>query len=347
MFLDQAPDKRTERSAKLRWGVLSTARIGLRALVPAIQRSRNGMVAAIASRDLDRAQQAAQAHEIPRAFGSYEELLQSPDIDAVYISLPNSLHKEWAVRAAEHGKHILCEKPLTLTASEAQEMIGAARRNHVLLAEAFMYRFHPQFAKLQALIAEGAIGRVQIIRSAFGFLLEDMNNIRMHPELGGGALMDVGCYCVNMSRLVAGIEPVEVRADMVVGDKSGVDETLTGILRFPNETIAHFDCSFRTDYREWLEVQGTTHRLHLPRPIKPGTRTGEIYFSYDETSETNPTSIIIPAPAANHYRLMVEDFAEAALLGKRLRFPGEDALANMRVIDALYESARTGRRVKL
>lgn len=330
---------------ELRWGILSTARIARKAVIPAIRQSRSGTVAAIASRTLESAQQMAQEFQVPQAFASYEEMLQSPDVDAVYIPLPNHMHREWTVRAAEHGKHVLCEKPLALNAAEAEEMIAAAQRNHVLLAEAFMYRFHPQFAKVRELLADGAIGEVQVIRSAFCFHLTDPKNIRLVPEMGGGALMDVGSYCVNMARLIAGMEPSEVNAVALWGRNNGVDETLVGILRFPNDVVAHFDCSFRSDYREWLEVQGIKNRLHLPRPVKPGTRTAEIYLSYDETSETNPRSTVISAPAANHYRLMVEDFGRAALEGTELRFTPEDGLANMRVIDALYESARTGRAV--
>ncbi len=330
----------------LRWGVLSTAKIGLKAVIPAIRQSKNGVVAALASRSLETAQEAAKTNNIPLAFGSYEELLASREVDAIYIPLPNSMHKEWTIRAAEQGKHILCEKPLALNTAEANEMIAAAGKNHVLLMEAFMYRFHPQFAKLKALLAGGAVGNVRIIRSAFGFDIQGPTNIRLDPQLGGGALMDVGCYCVNMSRLVAGAEPVEVRADAVFG-QTGVDETLTGILRFPDDVVAHFDCSFRSDYREWIEVQGTARRIDLPRPIKPGTHSAEIYLRYDETNEVSPQSALITAPAANHYRLMVEHFAEAALDGIALRYPPADAHANMRVIDALYESARSGRAVPI
>src|SRR5512142_1085228 len=331
---------------KLRWGILSTAKIGIKAVIPAIQQSNNGQVVAIASRRMDKASEVAKSLGIPRAFGSYEELLESREVDAIYIPLPNNLHKEWTLRAAEHGKHILCEKPFALNAAEVDEMIAAAQKNHVLLMEAFMYRFHPQFAKLKSMIAEGTIGKLQIIRSAFCFHLQDAHNIRLDTELGGGALMDVGCYCVNMSRLVAGAEPLEVKATALTG-KSGVDETLNGILQFPDDVTAHFDCSFRTDYREWLEIQGSARRMDLPRPIKPGTRSAEIYLRYDESDQTNPQSSLYMAPAANHYRLMVQQFAQAALEGTHLPYPPEDGRANMRVIDALYESARTGRTVRI
>ena len=334
----------TAMEKQIRWGVLSTAKIGLKAVIPAIGRSRNGVVAALASRSLQSARDAAATAGIPLAFGSYEDLLDSRDVDAVYIPLPNALHKEWTIRAAEHGKHVLCEKPLALNAGEAKEMIAAAQANHVLLMEAFMYRFHPQFAKLRTLIADGTIGELRVIRSAFGFGLQDSHNIRLNPELGGGALMDVGCYCVHMSRLVAGTEPDEVFAQAVTG-ATGVDEAMTAILHFPHDVLAHFDCSFRTDYRESLEVQGTARRVDLARPIKPGFRAAEIYMRYDETNEAAPRSALITAAAANHYRLMVEYFAGAAIEGRTLNAETRDALCNMRVVDALYESARTGRQV--
>ena len=332
---------------KLRWGILSTAKIGIKAVIPAIQQSNNGVVAAIASRDATRAQETAKALRIPRAFGSYEALLESPDIDAVYIPLPNNLHKEWTIRAAARGKHILCEKPFALHAAEVGEMIAAAKQYRVLLMEAFMYRFHPQFAKLKSLIDEGVIGKVQTIRSAFSFFLNRPNDIRIKKETGGGALMDVGCYCVNMARLVVGAEPLQVQATMVMHENQQVDDTLAAIIHFPGDVVAVFDCSFRTDYREWLQVQGIEGRLDVPRPVKPMDHPAEIILSRGEKADAVFEPTTYTAPAANHYRLMVEHFADAALNGAPLRYPPELDRGNMRAIDALYESARTGRAVRL
>ncbi len=326
---------------KLRWGILSTAKIGIRAVIPAIQQSSNGVVAAIASRSADAAQNAAQAAGIPHAFGSYAALIESPDIDAVYIPLPNHLHKEWAIHAAQCGKHVLCEKPFALNASEVDEMIAAARQHRVLLMEAFMYRFHPQYAKIKELVASGAIGQVQVIRSAFCFTLNRPNDIRLKKEMGGGALMDVGCYCINMSRLIAGTEPTEVQASVVLHGNKEIDDSLAGILRFPGGVLAIFDCSFHTDYTEWLQIQGTTGRIDLPRPIKPRGNPAEIILRRDEKADVPATLTTITAPAANHYQLMVEHFADAALHSKPLRYPPDLDRGNMRVIDALYESART------
>jgi len=323
---------------KLRWGILSTAKIGVKSVIPAIQQSQNGVVAAIASRDARSAQQAAKSLGLPHAFGSYEALLESPEVDAVYNPLPNSMHKEWTVRAAERGKHILCEKPFALNVAEVDEMIAAAKQHRVVLMEAFMYRFHPQYDKVRELIASGAIGALQVIRSAFCFRLEDFSNIRLRKELGGGALMDVGCYCVNVSRLVAGAEPVGVQASAVFGEKSQVDETLTGILRFPNNVIGHFDASFRTGFRSWVELQGTEGRLELERPFlshQVGGIGKIVVHRADDTREEFATR------AANHYQLMAEHFADAVLKGQPLRYPPELDRGNMRVIDALYESARS------
>ncbi len=332
---------------KLRWGILSTARIGIRELIPAIRQSSNGIVAAIASRDERTAQEAAKAGGIPRAFGSYEAMLESRDIDAIYNPLPNNMHKEWTIHAVGHGKHVLCEKPFALNATEADEMIAAARQHRMLLMEALPYHFHPQYARVRSLIADGAIGQLKTIRMAFCFWLERDPDIRWNKDMGGGSLMDVGCYCVDMSRLIARAEPMEAQATAIWHKKYRVDETLAGLLRFPNDVIALFDCSFRTDYRESLDIQGTTGRILLPRPVKPLTQPAEIILYREETRDTLANQITVTAPAGNPYRLMVEHFADAVLNGKPLLFPPEEGRANMRVIDALFESACTGRAVQL
>jgi D-xylose 1-dehydrogenase (NADP+, D-xylono-1,5-lactone-forming) len=327
---------------KLRWGILSTARIGVKTVIPAIQQSGNGVVTAIASRDLRVAQETAQSLGIPNAFGSYEAMLESPEIDAVYNPLPNSLHKEWSIRAAGRGKHILCEKPFALNAAQVDEMISAAKQHGLLLMEAFMYRFHPQIAQVQELIASGAIGTTQVIRSAFGFRLEDYSNIRLNPTLGGGSVMDVGCYCVNVSRLIAGAEPIQVQSSAVIGP-SRVDETLAGILLFPDNVIAHFDSSFRTDYREWVAVEGSEGRLELERPFRSHAAGGEGRITLHRKDSTHEEFIT----HGNQYQLMAEHFADAALNGKPLRYPPELDRGNMQVIDALYESARTHKTMDL
>lgn len=333
-------------ASKLRWGILSTAKIGLRAVIPAIQQSCNGEVVAIASRDADKAKQIAQSLNLPRAFDSYEAMLDSPDIDAVYIPLPNSLHHAWTIRAAEARKHILCEKPFALNTAQVDEMIAAAKQHRVQLMEAFMYRFHPQFARVKELIAHGTIGDVRVIRSAFCYFLNRPGDIRRKKTLGGGALMDVGCYCVNMSRMFAGAEPVEVQASAFIG-ASGVDETLAAILKFPNNVVAVFDCSFQSDYREWMQVQGTHGRIDVPRPIKPMTQPAEILITLGEKADALVMPLVEKIPGVNHYQVMVEHFADAVLYGMPQLYPPELDRGNMRVIDALFQSVETGRAVKL
>jgi len=218
-----------------RWGLLSTARINRR-IVAAARGSNEIQLVAVASRERARAEEYARANEIGRAHGSYEELLAAEDVDAVYIPLPNSLHVEWSVRALEAGKHVLCEKPLARSAAEAERAFAAAERTGRLLEEAFMYRHNPQTARLEKLVDEGAVGRVRLIRAVFSFPVQGERNIRLLAELDGGALLDVGCYCVSGARLLAG-EPESVWAESVAGP-TGVDEVLAGALRFPGGVLA-------------------------------------------------------------------------------------------------------------
>jgi xylose dehydrogenase (NAD/NADP) len=323
-------------SSRIRWGVISTANIGRWAVNPAIQASRNGKLVAVASRDEARAQAFAAAHGIPVAYGSYQALLEDPAIDAVYIPLPNSLHREWAIRAAEHGKHILCEKPLAMTAAEAEEMGAAAEASGIRLMEAFMYRFHPRTELAVRLVRDGQVGEVRMVRSAFTFRLTRPDNIRLKPELGGGALMDVGCYCVNISRTIAGTEPVEVHATARWG-RTGVDEQLAGTLRFPDGSLAQFDCALTLERREWYEVAGTEGSLGVADAFLPGNDTVSI-----EERRGRGETVRHPVDGADEYRLMVEHFADCVLQNQAPRYPVSEAAANLRVIEALYHSARTG-----
>jgi predicted dehydrogenase len=319
----------------IRWGVLGTANIGRAAVNPAIQASRNGTLLAIASRDHERAREFAARWGIPRAHGSYEALLTDPDVDAVYIPLPNNLHREWTIRATEHGKHVLCEKPLALTAGECREMHAAAGANGTLLMEAFMYRFHPRTELLLAMVASGALGAVRAIRSAFTFRLTRPDNIRLRPDLGGGALMDVGCYCVNVSRTVAGGEPTEVQAWATWGP-SGVDVELTGVLRFESGLIAHFDCALTMDRRELVEVAGVDAILTMEAAFLPGTGAVSLI------ERCAGAAVRHEVQGTDEYRLMVEHFADAALHGYHPRYAADDATANMAAIEGLYQSARAG-----
>ena len=294
----------------LRWGVISTANIGRAAVNPAVQASSNGELLAVASRDADQARAFADEHGIPRSYGSYEELLADPDIDAVYNPLPNSLHLEWSVRAAEAGKHILCEKPLALDEAECREMAAAADANEVRLLEAFMYRFHPRTQRVVELVREGAIGDLRVIRSTFTFRLTKPDNIRLDPDLGGGALMDVGCYCVNVSRTMAGAEPEEVMATANWTDR-GVDEEMSGVLRFPGGVLAHFDCALTMERCEVYEVAGTEGHLEVPASFLPGTADAPIHHHRGRAGvETEMVA------GADEYQVMVEHFAECVLAGR-------------------------------
>jgi len=323
---------------RLRWGVLSTANIGRAAVNPAIQASRNGELLAVASRDTERARAFAENHGIPRAFGSYEELVADDDIDAVYIPLPNGLHREWVIRCAEAGKHILCEKPLALNAAECLEMDEAARANGVHLMEAFMYRFHPRIERVRARIAGGDIGVLRMIRSSFTFKLTRPDNIRWDPDLGGGALMDVGCYCVNVSRTLVDAEPIEVQAFAKWTDRD-VDSELVGTLRFPDDVIAHFDCALTMERNEVVEAAGTDGVVVVPSAFLPGT--DEVPIHLDRGRGARETETVA---GHDEYLLMVEHFADAVLNDRPLRYSAQEAAANMRVIEALYRSARNGGR---
>ena len=318
---------------KVRWGVISTANIGRAAVNPAIQASSNGDLVAIASRSDDAAKAFAEECGIPGHYGSYEALLEDDGIDAVYIPLPNHMHKEWTVRAAEAGKHVLCEKPLALNAAECEEMEAAAVEHGVKLMEAFMYRFHPRSRQVVDMVRGGVVGELKTIRSAFTFRLTRPDNIRWMPELGGGALMDVGCYCVNVSRTIAGEEPKMVQATASRAD-TGVDDHLVGILRFAGGVVAHFDCALTMERCEFCEVAGTEGYLRVPAAFLPGTADADI-----EEYRGRGDATVHTVSGVDEYQLMVEHFADCVLNDQPPRYSAAEAARNMRVIEALYESA--------
>ncbi|NWF70743.1 MAG: Gfo/Idh/MocA family oxidoreductase [Chloroflexi bacterium] len=329
---------------KIRWGIISTARIGARHVIPAIQQSSNGVVAAVASRDLARAQDFAAAHGISKAYGSYEEMIADPEIDAIYNPLPNGMHGEWSIACAEGGKHVLCEKPLARAAAEAQQMADVFAQKGLLLSEAFMYRFHPQTDKVKELVDSGALGKLQFIQATFNFMIGSEEDIRLDPALAGGALMDVGCYCLNIMRHLTGEEPVEARALADFGARSGVDERMVGVLRFPSGVMGHFDCSFRTLFTQTYEVRGADGRILVERayvPFRPDPEAPVTLrlWRRQPGSEAHEYREI-EVPRANHYVLMVEDFAAAILEARAPRFGAADGVANMRAIDLLYAAAR-------
>jgi predicted dehydrogenase len=314
---------------RLRWGILSTARIGLRRVIPAIAASETGALAAIASRTQAKARDAAARFGIPRAHGAYEDLLADPDVDAVYISLPNTLHKEWTLRAAAAGKHVLCEKPIGLNAAEAQEMAGAASRAGILLQEAFMYRYHPQIERLDAMVRGGAVGRPWLVRAGFTFTVGSEEDIRLDRTLGGGGLLDVGCYTVSISRLLLG-EPERAAAAAIF--ERGVDVRLSGLLTFPKSTSALIDCGLRAAERQFCEVVGTEGTITLPRPFLPGEDPALILLRRRDGEER------VEIPGTNQYARMIDHFGACVLTGVPPRYLASDAVANMRALDLLHSS---------
>lgn len=320
---------------RIRWGILSTANIGRKRVVPAMQRSVHGTVAAVASRDYDAARQFADELDIPKAYGSYEELLADPEIDAIYNPLPNSLHAEWSIKCAEAGKPTLCEKPLASDAPEAQTMVDAFVSRGILFAEAFMYRFHPQTLLVKQMVQDGSIGDLTVIEASFSFSISQENNIRLNKSLAGGALMDVGCYCVNLARLMAGAEPTEAKASAIVGRESGVDETLAGVLTFGSGILAHFDCSLRLPLRHRYHLRGTKGDIAVEEAfVVPADRESIVRVREGDASRE------IQIQPANSYTLMADDFARALIDNRPPAYMPADGVANMAVLDQLYRSAR-------
>jgi predicted dehydrogenase len=332
------------QSNLVRWGVLGTARIA-DSLVNAIRSSENCELTAIASRDRAHAQAWAAERDVPLAFGSYGAMLASDAIDAVYVPLPNALHREWAIRAAQNGKHILCEKPLATGAHEAEEMVAAAEANGVRLMEAFMYRFHPQTAQVKQFVEDGAVGEVKMVRANFGFHLSGPDDVRWSKELGGGALLDVGCYCVNVARLVMGAEPVSVSATANWAS-TGVDETICGVLEFSSGALGVIGASLQTG--AWLDqslvVSGTKGRINVATPFRMSVEPETFLV---DNLDNQGSSESVQVPGANEYQRMVEHFASALLNDRPPDYTPHDSLGNMRVLDALLESARTGRSVAI
>ncbi|MGH3041242.1 MAG: Gfo/Idh/MocA family protein [Gaiellaceae bacterium] len=315
----------------LRLGILSTARINRR-IVPAARETELVDVVAVAGRDRSRAETHAREHGIGRVHGSNEALLGDPDVEAVYVPVPNSLHVDWSRRALEAGKHVLCEKPLTDRREDAEALFDLAERKGLVLAEAFMYRHNPQTRRLEELVRTGAIGRLQLVRTSFSFLVEGEANIRLDPELGGGSVLDLGCYCVNGARLLAG-EPESVFGQQVLGP-TGVDDLFIAVLTFPEGVHALVDCGLRLPFRATLEAVGSEGSVFVDDPwlcSRPGLelrRDGEVEHVAVETADS--------------YLLELEDFARAVagegepLLGR------EDAVGQARVLGALRRSAADG-----
>jgi len=321
-----------------RWGLLGTARIN-RMVIPPLRVSHGNRLLAIASRDTARATAYAREWGIERAHGSYEALLADPEIDAVYVPLPNHLHAQWTIEAARAGKHVLCEKPLALSVAEVDAMTSAAREAGVAVAEAFMYRHHPQTLKVRELVQAGAIGRVRFLRGTFSFPLSRPNDVRLRPEWGGGCLWDVGCYPLGFVRFVLGKEPLEVFGAAVLGP-TGVDETFAGQLVFPDDVLVQIDAGFRAPLRAELEIAGTEGTILVRRPWRPALGVPVLLTRKGETEE-------LAVGGGDRYRLEIEDLADAARERRSPRISLAESCGNVAAIAALLRSAREGRPVRL
>lgn len=312
---------------KVKWGVLGYARIARNSVIPAICRVDNSEFYALASRDRAKLEECRTRFNCPKLYDSYERLLEDPEVQAVYIPLPNSLHKEWSIKAMNRGKHVLCEKPLALNEAECLEMIAAATANRVLLMEAFMYRYTDRIKKVQAILADGAIGAVKYINSTFRFYLDRANTIKLQPELGGGSLYDVGCYPVNFVGMVTGKTPESYSAEWVL--ENGVDVIFSAALRYSDGVIATINSGFNSFREMRSEVIGTEGRLEIPDTFMG--EAGTIRLITDAGVNE------IPVSQADRYALEVTDFAAAILSGRKPMLSLDESLRNIGVIERLHK----------
>jgi predicted dehydrogenase len=323
---------------QLRWGILGTARIN-RMLIPPLRVSKGNRLVAVASREQARAEEYAREWQIERAVSPYEALLADPEIDAVYIPLPNHLHAEWTIKAARAGKHVLCEKPLALSVDEVDAMTAACREAGVALAEAFMYRHHPQTLKVKELLDSGAIGALRFLRGSFSFPLVRPNDVRLRPEWGGGCLWDVGCYPLSFARFLVGREPVRVVGSQVLG-ATGIDETFAGQVEFPGDVLFQFDSGFRSQVRAEMELAGTGGTIRVRHPWRP-----EQDYPLLVTRDGNTEEIKVPGE--DRFLLEIEDLEQVVRTGKPPRVSLADSRANVAALVALQRSAREAKPIEL
>jgi predicted dehydrogenase len=322
----------------LRWGLLSTANIN-RSLIPPLKASKRNRLVAVASRSQAAAEKYAHEWKIPRAFGSYDALLNSRDVDVIYNPLPNGLHAEWTIKALQAGKHVLCEKPMALSLAEMDAIQNASRQTGRVVAEAFMYRHHPQTLKVKEMVADGSLGKLQMIKGSFTFMLDREGDVRLDKGLGGGSIWDVGCYPISFARLVTGAEPLEVFGWQITG-QTGIDMSFIGQMRFPDDVHAQFDCGFASTFHSFMEIVGTQGALNIPVPFKPGKKE-KIYFTHDNKTEK------LEIKGRELYIGEVEDMADAILLGQPPRMSLDDSRGNAAAILALLASAQSGKPVAI
>ena len=326
----------------VRFGVISTAKIGIQKVVPAMQRSARCRIIAIGSRDLTRARAAAEALGIARAYGSYAELLRDPEIEAVYNPLPNHLHVPVSIEAAAAGKHVLCEKPIALTAAEARKLVEARDHAGVLIQEAFMVRCHPQWLRARALVREGRIGELRVVQGSFSYMNTDPANVRNQAGIGGGGLYDIGCYPIVTARFLFGAEPVRVASQIEYDPNFGTDRLASVLLQFPTGQ-ALFYCSTQLVPYQRMQILGTGGRIEIEIPFNaPPDRPCRIFV--DDGSQLGDGSARPETfEVVDQYTLQGDLFARAIRDGTALPFPLEDAVKNMRVLDAVFRAGKTGR----
>jgi predicted dehydrogenase len=326
---------------KVRWGILGVANVAVRNVIEAMQQGEWSQITGIASRDLAKARQAAQRFGIPKAFGSYEELLADREIECVYNPLPNHLHVPWTIKAAEAGKHVLCEKPIALNAREAEKLIAVRDRTGVKIQEAFMVRTHPQWLAARDLISEGRIGEMRSIEGHFSYFNRDPNNVRNKAEIGGGALMDIGCYPITMSRFIFGAEPRQVRALMQHDPEFGTDRLTSAVLEFEAGQAA-FTCSTQSVPYQRMQIFGATGRIEIEVPFNaPANRPVRVFI--DDGADVFGGGIkVLEFPVCNQYTIQGDLFSRAIREGTGQPIPLEDAIRNMVVIDAVFRAAQSG-----
>ena len=335
-------------SEKLNWGVLGNATIARVCVIPAIQKSRNGTVVALASRFPHKATEVVKKNNIERVYDDYTALLKDEAIEAIYIPLPNHLHHEWTIKALQAGKHVLCEKPLACNTRQAEEMATAAQSAGRVLMEAFMYRFHPRSRHIRRLVVEGKIGEPRLIRSAFCYHMsardyQDPSNARLKPEMGGGALLDVGCYSVSVARWLYGEEPLQVQCQAEY-HPGGVDVHAIGMLKFKGRRLATLEASFIAALQQTYTVVGEKGVVELPHDAFIPWEKDALYTLREKDAETATPTIV---PGADEYQLMVEHFADAARGVVPAEYLPKDSIKNMLVLDALAAAARSGETVKV
>jgi predicted dehydrogenase len=326
----------------VRWGILGAANIAIKKVVPSMRGSALSRVVAIASRNIDKARHAAALLDIPRAYGSYEALVADPDVEAIYVPLPNHLHVPWSIRAAEAGKHVLCEKPIALSATEARSLIAARDANGVQIAEAFMVRTHPQWEEVERLIASGRIGPLRLITGHFSYDRRDASDIRSRAEWGGGALMDIGCYPIFIARWMFGTEPTGAAAMLDRDPVLGVDRLTSGLLRFPDGQ-AVFSCGGQLVPYQRMQLYGERGRIEVEIPFNAPADAPCRIFVDDGSILGGRSATTIEVPVADQYRLQSERFAAAVRGAGNVAVSLETAVGNMAVIDALFRAAESQR----